>query len=462
MNNNTFNLIETLEDRTMMSASPAHKIMPRVAFTGGALNVIEAPVGGGTQLQITGTAGNDQISVVRTAQGLVVRNGNLFSQTFSGNYTSILVHAGAGNDVVTIDASVNTGAILYGDSGNDTLNGGAGNDRFFAGMGNDVITGGAGNDTIVAIGGGISDQITGGAGEDSFWVDSTNVITDASAQETRNGDVHRVGSFFNYRYNSNGRTATQFVSRDLLGQSFAEPTAAGAVYQNFSTHPLFADNGPSADDVQQGYLGDCYFLATLSSVAKTNANVIRQSVVDLGDGTYAVQFNQGSRKVYVRVDGKLATWGGSSLAYANTGAQSSIWVAIMEKAFAIYRTGTASYASTEGGWMDEAYSDLGKRSTGNYNSTSGNALLGWIKNELAAGKSVTFGAGNVAAGASLIGYHAYSVDAVIQDANGNMLLRLRNPWGIDGAGNDGTNDGYVTITAQQAWASTLGAVSAAL
>ena len=67
-------------------------------------------------------------------------------------------------------------------------------------------------------------------------------------------------------------------------------TSGATGYKNFASpaHPLFGDGGPIADDVAQGDVGDCFFLATLASVAKVDPNLIRQSVVDLGDGTYAV------------------------------------------------------------------------------------------------------------------------------------------------------------------------------
>ena len=64
-------------------------------------------------------------------------------------------------------------------------------------------------------------------------------------------------------------------------------------------------------------------------------------------------------------------------------------------------------------------------------------------------------------GAPLLASHAYTVDGINVDATGNPItLRLRNPWGVDGAENDGNNDGYVTVTAQQAYDSMLGVVSA--
>jgi len=62
-----------------------------------------------------------------------------------------------------------------------------------------------------------------------------------------------------------------------------DPDAKGYGYKSFSSQSLFASSGPSKDDIHQGGLGDCYFLAGLSAVAKTAPNVIQQSIVDLGD-----------------------------------------------------------------------------------------------------------------------------------------------------------------------------------
>ena len=101
-------------------------------------------------------------------------------------------------------------------------------------------------------------------------------------------------------------------------------------YKNFATNPLFSDGGPSEDDIQQGYVGDCWYLSSLSSVAKVNPDRIRQSVVDLGDGTFAVQFFRNGQAVFERVDADFATWYGQ-MAYANTGKGGSLWVAVMER-----------------------------------------------------------------------------------------------------------------------------------
>jgi len=445
--------VEALEARTMLAAAPV--VVTEVAFNGG------------MQLQVAGSAANDQIRVLRTAAGLVVTSGGQVVGTYAGEYRSIRVAGGAGNDKITVEASVTTPAILYGDAGRDMLTGGSGNDRIYGGLDGDTLNGGAGHDVLVTVGGAASDRVAGGAGTDSFWTDTgtAEVISDATAAEVAAGNVHRVGSFFNYRYTVGATSRTAVMSKDLLGQDLVDPTVGDdeVSYQSFRGSDLFADKGPAAGDVEQGYVGDCYFLATLSAVAKTNANAIKQSVVDLGDGTYAVQFFRAGEPVYVRVDGDLPVWTGTnSLAYANTGAQGSLWAAVMEKAYAIFRRNQCSYESTEAGWMDEVFAALNKRSAAVWSTTSGDALLSKIKALLVAGKAVTFGVTEAVGEAPVIGYHAYTVDSVRVGADGKLTLRLRNPWATDGAGSDGADDGYVTLTAVQAKANLGGLISATM
>ncbi len=438
-NKNNKSMIETLESRTMC-AGHALKAASPIALT---------VTTNGSDLVINGSAAADQITVTKTDAGLVIGNTGGWTTTVSGNYSNIRIYGNAGNDTVTVDASVTNNAMIYGGAGNDTL------------------VGGNGNDTFVTIGGG-KDTVTGRVGNDSIWADKTDVITDASAFENSNGYVHKVAAFQGVKTTTVSGKTTKVtitkVSSELNGDNLVDPTAgAGLVYRNFSTKPLFADNGPVANDVQQGYLGDCYFLATLSSTAKADANLIKQSVVELGDGTYAVKFVKNGAEMYFRVDGQLPTWGNGALAYANTGTQNSVWVAIMEKAYAMFRTGANTYASIESGWMSEVYSALGKSSTSMFSTSSAASLLNVIKTALEQGKSVTYGTTTPTDGAPLIGGHAYMVDHVNADAQGNLVsVTLRNPWGIDGAGNDGANDGYVTITAAQAKNAFIGLAIAAV
>jgi hypothetical protein len=82
-------------------------------------------------------------------------NDNLFGN--GGNDTFV---GGAGND------------NLFGGSGNDKFDGGAGNDIIFGNGGNDMFVGGAGDDNI--FGGSGNDRFDGGAGNDTFWLNGGN------------------------------------------------------------------------------------------------------------------------------------------------------------------------------------------------------------------------------------------------------------------------------------------------
>jgi hypothetical protein len=163
----------------------------------------------------------------------------------------------------------------------------------------------------------------------------------------------------------------------------------------------------------------------------------------------------------VRVDGDLPTWSWGDLAYANSGHDGSIWVAVMEKAYAYFRYDQGSYGSLEGGWMSSVYNALGCQDTTTiWTAADGDALIGQIEDLLSEGKSVTYAVYTVPTGAPLVSSHAYSVERVYRDGSGNLKLVLRNPWGVDGVGNDGHDDGYVTLTAAQAQQSFWGVIAA--
>lgn len=418
-------MIETLEGRTLLAAQPL------------SIDI------NGSELVITGTNKADAITITQNGSELTIANKD-WSTTVTNTFSSIRVNGSKGNDKVTIDASVTTNTKLFGGAGKDTL------------------IGGSGEDVFVTVGGG-KDFVYGADGNDSFWVDKKDVIGDASSAEIAGGNVHRIAAFQGIKTQvQKGKkivTKTTKVGLEPKGENLADPkvTEAGITYKNFYGSKLFADNGPVADDVNQGYVGDCYFLATLASVADTNPNTIKQSVVDLGDGTFAVRFFKGAQEVYFRVDGDLPTWSNGQLAYAGKGAEGSIWVAIMEKAFTQFRTGANTYESIEAGWMSEAYAAIGKTSQNYFSQISATTLLNTIKAALDAGKSVTYACYDPTDGAPLIGYHAYTVVSVDAAAK---TITLRNPWGIDGAGWDGCNDGYVTVTAQQAHNAFMGMMTA--
>jgi hypothetical protein len=121
--------------------------------------------------------------------------------------------------------------------------------------------------------------------------------------------------------------------------------------------------GVSPDQVFQGYIGDCGFLAALQGVAARHPGAITSLFTDNGDGTYIVRLHRpGGGFDYVTVDNQLPTldgmevWTGTDLAagtsvcYAAVGRHPDgtgpafdnsigdpdnvLWVALLEKACA--------------------------------------------------------------------------------------------------------------------------------
>jgi hypothetical protein len=347
--------------------------------------------------------------------------------------------------------------IKANDSG-DWLYGQAGNDRLFGGMGVDHLDGGDGNDTLVAIGGN-RDTLTGGFGSDAFWCDKepTEVITDASTAEITARHIHRVATFYTLKTVNGNSVTTQSFSRDLTGGNLLDPipTSPGYTTHNFSSDPLFASAGPTQDDIFQGNVGDCYFLSYLAAIAQTNPDRIRQMVADLGDGTYAVHFfDAKANDVFVRVDADLPSYGFGSPVYAGLGQQNSLWVAIVEKAWAFYRNNMGTYASIDGGNNPGIASDVAFGTLCNpapndpaVYATAADYLNG-IQAALAAKKAVTIGAvpdlspntpkqkTNDDSSTWHRGKHIYTVETVNYSHGVPISITLRNP-----------NGSYVTVSA---------------
>ncbi len=351
----------------------------------------------------------------------------------AGTFSEIIVTCATGDNKVSLDSSVTDKAVIQGGSGNDILAAGAGETTLYAGAGQDLLIGGTGTDTFIALGSS-KDTLQGGSGIDSFWATAADQILNVSSAESALKAVHLVSG---------------------IG-ALASPAASGATYTSFSSDPLFASTGPSALDIKQGNSGDCWYLSTLAAIAQTDPNQIRQDIVQLNDGTFLVRFFSGSTPVYEHVDATLPASNGNPV-NAQLGQENSLWVPLMEKAMAAFRYGANTYSDLGGGWMNEAYTDLGVANTNNFYWASPTAMLQQIQTELNNHDAVTAGILSVPSGTPLIANHAYTVVGVVTDSNGNLTgLTLRNPWGTVGINGYAGNNGYVTITAAQAFGAIVG------
>ncbi|TWT33725.1 Hemolysin, chromosomal [Posidoniimonas corsicana] len=383
--------------------------------------------------------------------------------TLRGGSGPDALHGGAGDDQ------------LYAKAGDDILRGGAGNDGLYAAAGFDQLFGDDGDDHLVSLAGGYA-VLTGGAGLDGFWLAPTDLAADASPAELNSNAVHQVDAFMGYSFDK-GATSTP-VGKQLTGGSLADPlpiinedNPVPLSLQNFADQPLFASGGPSKEDIFQGSVGDCYFVATLSAVADAYPDYIRQMVTDLGDGTYAVRFWDAGQEVYVRVDADLWVTGDGALRYAKLGQEGSLWVAIVEKAFAFFRRMQGTYASIASGdqtlpgqlnlvksyWTIDDGVDpqdvvdwhaAGQPAGPLQDAINAGVqeLLAWTDSQLQAGYAMYTGARSNVSNYLAIqlddpelegnqstyrrGQHIFMIDSVLRDNDDNLTgLRLRNPYG---------------------------------
>jgi Ca2+-binding RTX toxin-like protein len=411
------------------------------------------PIGPDIQIE-EGNWSNQTWKYAASSVGSIEFNGGAGNDRFESQVDLLLVRAfgGAGNDTLIGNAGNDLldgedgSDVLLGMSGDDILTGGPGDDQLNGGEGIDSLWGGDGNDVLVAIDGSAGDQIQSDAGADILWVDRKEWPDDLTQADRAN----YVGSF------ANG------ADRTLDGDRIADPVSINGVsYRQFKDRPLFSSLGPSTTDIEQGSVGDCWLLAGLGAIARDRPDAIRERVVDFNDGTYGVHLGN---KFY-RVDNDLParlTSGNYVLqpdpvpVGAGLGAEGSMWVAVLEKAYAHYRGGN-SYSSLWGGWavaVNRAFRtrSAGDRAFSDYGSAA--ILANEIHNRWSTQQAVTVGVIGKKATSSyvpLLMPHMYSVYSVERnETDGVTAIVLRNPWGYDGAGADAnTQDGLVQVTPTQ-------------
>jgi len=200
------------------------------------------------------------------------------------------------------------------------------------------------------------------------------------------------------------------------------------------------DKGKVAmNDVNQGYLGDCYFIASLAALAQRNPAAIKQGIKDNGDGTYTVKFpGEGAE---VLVDGAFPTTSGD-LIYAQegdvSGKDKELWVVLYEKAWAKLKGG---YEQIQGGKVkmkskDAMQAVTGKAST-KFQTTSKSKKFVFDAISKAVSKGLPITAGTYGDKhfdqktlgemdkKGVHGDHAYAVRGV----DANKRIKLYNPWG---------------------------------
>ncbi len=270
--------------------------------------------------------------------------------------------------------------------------------------------------------------------------------------------------------------------------AYSAQPAAGTLYNTTgdpAANPPIPPNTPSYEDLSQGALGDCYYLASLGAVAKTNPAAIENMILDNGDGTYTVRFYNAGVPDYVTVDKYLAVDPGTFPAGFGPGqgklifdgygqdpasTKTVLWVPLLEKAYTEWNAegyeehgimvdawgdsqnhdGVNVYWGIgDGGWANAPCTQiLGTTALGvsRWNWPISDQLLPADQQTLVAAiqsnEAVTFGTVGSPPLSTIVGGHEY---VAIGYSAATQLFRLYNPWGTDATGQPGT-DPEVDVT----------------
>lgn len=272
---------------------------------------------------------------------------------------------------------------------------------------------------------------SGGISVSQYLDDISNHLIRGDAANTYwTGGTSTHSSLGNMTGGTTQSQATQLIGKWLLGTDL--PTARGYSYTK-STAPLFSSTGKLdyLNEVQQGYLGDCYLISSIAEVAYRDPNTIKSMFTDNGNGTYGVRFFVNGSARYVTVD--------SSLSYSNFVHGGNVkWAGLIEKAYVQLNSSgvlgrsssTNDYLAIEGGWADPLTTITGKSVT-SYYSTSYGSASSWdaaartsIVNALAAGQEVLLATGGTTIG-NLVGSHMFEVLSYNSAAG---TFTVHNPW----------------------------------
>jgi hypothetical protein len=249
-------------------------------------------------------------------------------------------------------------------------------------------------------------------------------------------------------------TSTQAQVRELIGKWFLGTDLpsidhTGSIDATYEVHkgPLFAAGGtPSYLDVNQGKLGDCWFVATLAEVALQDPSAIESMITNNHNGTFGVRFFVDGVADYVTVNRELPTesgdsgWAnGSNLAFANGAKGEPLWAELVEKAFAQLNAepdavhgerglATNSYDGIEGGYPQDALKEITDQDSFTFTSrhlVSDSATIGAA---FESGDEVELSTGIVPKPYQdhLVNDHVFEV--VGYDA-GTEEFTVHNPWG---------------------------------
>jgi hypothetical protein len=310
-------------------------------------------------------------------------------------------------------------------------------------------------------------NLNNGVSTSSYLTDvMQSLVKGDAANATWTGGQKTSVALGNLAVGSNATQLSQLIGKWFLGTDLPSSQVSMSGVSSFnvsystSAKPVFASSGPSMSDINQGYLGDCYLLASLAEVAQQNPDVLRSMITSNGNGTYGVRFYLGGKADYVTVNSSLANGGG----IFNYGAD--IWGSLVEKAYAQLQAGgvvtgnSINYGNSwstigNGGYVERALAEVtGATSITDFRANGGswaaisynqnlsmtgyalgqssntvwNTLVTAINNHYDVVLSSWTNAWDSTGKQTLVKGHAMSISGYDTAA---QTVQVRNPWGTE-------------------------------
>lgn len=440
----------------------------------------------GNVLQVVGTNGPDTIRIAQQASNVAVTINNM-TQTFALNgIGSMEVYAFDGNDTIMNDTSINMTAaagagndyvrggpaqleVIYGEAGDDTIEGrdgvdvvyaGSGNDfvdggnavdyiygeagtdYLYGGVGNDYIAGGEGNDWLygytgidsiygeggddLIFGEGDKDYLWGGNGNDAIYGNSGDDILDGGA----GNDALFGGDGYDLIY---GSTGDDYLDAGANGGYLH----GGAGYDMDAAN--WAPGGAKANDVQQPTAAPtCWLLAGMSSMVNNGMDLTSSARIhSLGNGRYEVQLYNGTQWKWIEVaftgpvnatDPRYGVIDSGKLAADNQACEGQFWTILYQRAalkmMGVDYTNWATVYGMGGRQLADGLMMLTGKSIAVYTPSVAAKTDNFetLRLALQAGKPVTAASTPNAMGIS----HAFSV---LKANAATKSVTIRNPYG---------------------------------
>lgn len=270
-----------------------------------------------------------------------------------------------------------------------------------------------------------------------------------SVDNLREFSTNQIRALKDYQLHDLSTTNRNMLAR--IGASFwGDPSTANTstrmtYYQDLDLSLYGGSGSPSLEDINQGQLGDCYFLASLGGLALNDPDAIKNAITDKGNGTFDVTLYAGGLQHVINVSDDLAVQAESGTAQQINGSTvwnqrllgnnaysdvTNSWANIFEKAYA--KPNGSSYANiANGGTTQAALKALTNGTVNNYQGSSSiNANKQAIFDALDNNKVVTLARFSNSYDKNcyqnMVAAHAFTVTGYNSLTNS---VTVRNPWG---------------------------------